>query len=505
VIGEREALLLRERVRSRIDLHEELSDERLTRVIEEVVFEWARDKPLTAADKHQAVRRLFHAFRGLDLLQPLMDDPTVTEIMINGHENIFIERNGRISRYPGAFESRERLEELIRTIVGSVNRAVNETNPIVDARLADGSRVHVVLPPVSLNGPTVTIRKFPERPMTLDDLVARGSLTEEAADWLSRLVRAKYNVFICGGTGTGKTTFLNALAHCIPPDERIVTIEDSAELQIAGIPNLVSLETRNANPEGKGEIPIRSLVKASLRMRPDRIIVGEVRGGEALDMLQAMNTGHDGSMSTGHGNSPRDMLSRLESMVLSGAELPLAVIRHQIASGIDLLVHLTRLADGRRCVSEIVELGGVRSGDYEMNVLFTRGLDDAVSEGGEGRIEAGELVRTGNALVRARKLRLAGVADPSRTAFAAAEGRETADAPRAVSATATDSRQSVETTRGASLVAAWDRQSGEAARGTSVTSASNRRSAEATRRASMTAASSRQNAEASLEEAGHHA
>ncbi|WP_296977752.1 CpaF family protein [Thermobacillus sp. ZCTH02-B1] len=415
MIGEREVRLLRERVRSRIDLHEELSDERLTGIIESVVFEWARDKPLTAADKHRAVRRLFHAFRGLDLLQPLMDDPTVTEIMINGHENIFVERNGRIERHPGAFESRERLEELIQTIVGSVNRAVNESNPIVDARLADGSRVHVVLPPVSIRGPTVTIRKFPERPMSLDDLVARGSLTAEAADWLSRLVRAKYNVFVCGGTGTGKTTFLNALAQCIPADERIVTIEDSAELQIS-MPNLVSLETRNANPDGKGEIPIRALVKASLRMRPDRIIVGEVRGGEAIDMLQAMNTGHDGSMSTGHGNSPRDMLSRLESMVLSQAELPLPVIRHQIASGIDLLIHLTRLADGRRCVAEITELGGVRNGDYELNVLFRRRAGVANGEDGDGRIEAGELVWTGNRLVRAHKLRLAGVADPSRGA-----------------------------------------------------------------------------------------
>ena len=412
-------------------MHEELSDERLTNIIESVVFEWARDKPLTAADKHRAVRRLFHAFRGLDLLQPLMDDPTVTEIMINGHENIFVERNGRIERHPGAFESRERLEELIQTIVGSVNRAVNESNPIVDARLADGSRVHVVLPPVSIRGPTVTIRKFPERPMSLDDLVARGSLTAEAADWLSRLVRAKYNVFVCGGTGTGKTTFLNALAQCIPADERIVTIEDSAELQIFGIPNLVSLETRNANPDGKGEIPIRALVKASLRMRPDRIIVGEVRGGEALDMLQAMNTGHDGSMSTGHGNSPRDMLSRLESMVLSQAELPLAVIRHQIASGIDLLVHLTRLADGRRCVAEIVELGGVRNGDYELNVLFRRRTQEEDGKDDDGGLHLGGLIWTGNRLIRARKLRLAGVPDPSRGTPATNEGnRERAGASR---------------------------------------------------------------------------
>lgn len=378
-------------------MHEAVSDEHLTAVIEGVVFEWASGLPLTAADKHQAVRRLFHAFRGLDLLQPLMDDPAVTEIMINGHEQIFIEREGRVMRYPGAFESRERLEELIHTVVGSVNRAVNESNPIVDARMADGSRVHVALPPVSIRGPAVTIRKFPARPLLLPELAARGALTAEAAEWLAAVVRAKYNLFISGGTGTGKTTFLNALAHCIPADERIVTIEDSAELQIAGIPNVVSLETRNANLEGKGEINMRSLVRASLRMRPDRIIVGEVRGGEALDMLQAMNTGHDGAMSTGHANSPRDMLARLETMVIANSELPIASVRGQIASGIDVLIHLSRLADGRRRVTEISELAGLADGQYELNTLYR--LDETD--------DAGRLAATGSPMVQTRKLRQA--------------------------------------------------------------------------------------------------
>ncbi|MBW7460514.1 CpaF family protein, partial [Paenibacillus sepulcri] len=299
------------------------------------VFHWSREHPLTASEKVQLVRRLFHAFRGLDLLQPLMDDPTVTEIMINSHEEMFIERAGKLTRLPQSFESRERLEDLIQAVVAGVNRVVNESSPIVDARLKDGSRVHVVLPPVALKGPTMTIRKFPEQPLHMNDLIALGALTEEAAAMLRKLVAAKYNIFISGGTGSGKTTFLNALSQFIPADERIVTIEDSAELQIASIPNLVSLETRNANTEGKGEISMRELIKASLRMRPNRIIIGEVRGGESIDMLQAMNTGHDGSLSTGHSNSARDMMARLETMVLSGADLPITVIRQQIGSAID--------------------------------------------------------------------------------------------------------------------------------------------------------------------------
>jgi pilus assembly protein CpaF len=295
-VTEEQILQLRELVRIRFDLSGSVTDDELKVTVEETVFQWSGAHPLTAAEKHRVVRRLFHSFRGLDLLQPLMDDPTVTEIMINAHDEIFIERQGHLSRYPLAFESRERLEDLIQLIVSKVNRVVNESTPIVDARLMDGSRVHVVLPPVALRGPALTIRKFPDRPMAMDDLIAYGSISAEAAELLMKLVKAKYNLFISGGTGSGKTTFLGALSQHIPSDERIVTIEDSAELQIRGVPNLVSLETRNANTEGRGEITMRELIRASLRMRPNRIIVGEVRGGEALDMLQAMNTGHDGSL-----------------------------------------------------------------------------------------------------------------------------------------------------------------------------------------------------------------
>jgi pilus assembly protein CpaF len=349
---------------------------------------------------------LFHAFRGLDLLQPLMDDSSVTEIMINAHDEIFVERAGRITRFPHAFESRERLEDLIQTIVSKVNRVVNESSPIVDARLLDGSRVHVVLPPVALRGPSLTIRKFPERPMTIEDLIESGSLTSETAQLLGRLVKAKYNLFVSGGTGSGKTTLLNALTHYIPSDERIVTIEDSAELQIHGIPNLVSLETRNANTEGRGEITIRHLIRASLRMRPNRIIVGEVRGGEALDMLQAMNTGHDGSLSSGHSNGAKDMIARLETMVLSAADLPLAVVRSQIASAVDILIHLSRLRDRSRRVTEITEITGVEEGNVQLNTLY-----HFIEEGEKDGIIAGSLQPTGNKLIRTHKWKMAGLGE----------------------------------------------------------------------------------------------
>jgi len=404
LITEPTALLLRERVKEAIDLHEAVSDGELLAAIEGVVFDWAVKHPMTAGAKHQAVRRLYHAFRGLDMLQPLLDDPTVTEIMINGHEEIFIERHGKVTRYGAAFESRERLEHIIQHVVGSVNRVVNESVPIVDARLTDGSRIHVVLPPVALKGPTVTIRKFPERPLLMDDLIEAGSITQEAADFLATLVRARYNIFISGGTGTGKTTFLNALSQYIPEGERVVTIEDSAELQIRGVANLVALETRNANTEGKGEVTVRALIRASLRMRPDRIIVGEVRGGEALDMLQAMNTGHDGSLSTGHGNSPRDMLARLETMALSAAELPMAAIRGQLAAGIDVLVHLSRLRDGTRRVTEIAQMVGMEEGELKLGALFR-----FAEEGERGGRVNGCLKRTELALHRTHKLAMAGL------------------------------------------------------------------------------------------------
>lgn len=288
---------LREAVKARLSWDASVTDEQLTGLIESELFRSERARRMTAAEREAAVRRLFHSFRGLDALQPLLDDPDVTEIMINGHRDIYVERNGELQAAGLGFESRERLEDLIQSIVGSVNRIVNESSPIVDARLPDGSRVHVVLPPVALNGPTVTIRRFPRQPFDMDALIARGSITGEAAAFLRLLVRAKYNLFISGGTGSGKTTFLNALSQWIPPDERVITIEDAAELQLRGVPNLVSLETRNANTEGKGRIGMRELIRASLRMRPNRIIVGEVRGEEALDMLQAMNTGHEGSPS----------------------------------------------------------------------------------------------------------------------------------------------------------------------------------------------------------------
>nr|WP_028612165.1 CpaF family protein [Paenibacillus harenae] len=396
-------LELRDKVRAKIDFSGALPDDSLMRMTEETVFEWCERNPLTAAEKVKLVRRLFHSFRGLDILQPLLEDASVSEIMINHHAEIFVEREGRMTLLPVSFESRERLEDLIQTVVASVNRVVNESSPIVDARLKDGSRVHVVLPPVALRGPSMTIRKFPERPLTMERLVAGGSLSLEAAQFLEELIRAQYNIFISGGTGTGKTTFLNALSQFIPSDERIVTIEDSAELQIRSIPNLVSMETRNANTEGKGEITVRDLIRASLRMRPNRIIVGEVRGGEAMDMLQALNTGHSGSMSTGHSNGAKDMIARLETMVLSAAELPVQVIRQQIASAIDIVIHLSRFRDRSRKVMEICEVIGMEAGEVLLNPLFV------FEEEGErdGKVLGG-LKRTDNPLTHTDKLAMAG-------------------------------------------------------------------------------------------------
>lgn len=312
---------------------------------------------------------LYDSFRRLDILQELIDDRSVSEIMVNGAGTIFIERNGKVELWKGRFEKPEQLEDIIQQIVGRVNRVVNVSSPIVDARLEDGSRVHVVLPPVSLDGPAVTIRKFPE-PITMEKLIRFGAVTREGAEFLQKLVEAGYNMFISGGTNSGKTTFLNALSAYIPTGERVITIEDSAELQITQVPNLVRMETRNANTEGEGEITMSQLIRASLRMNPSRIIVGEVRGKETLDMLQAMNTGHAGSLSTGHGNSPRDMISRLETMVLMAAELPLAAIRSQIASALDVMIHLGRLRDGSRKVLSITEIGECRNGEVELEPLY---------------------------------------------------------------------------------------------------------------------------------------
>jgi len=388
-----------------IDLKKDLSDQEIEEIITKAVFEKSRDTYLSVEDKQFLISYIFNAMRRLDIIQPLLDDHTVTEIMVNGPEDIFIEREGRISKLNLAFANKEKLEDVIQTIVSKVNRTVNEASPLVDARLEDGSRVSVVLPPVALNGPILTIRKFPDKPMTMEQLLASGSLTEEAAEVLEQMVKAKYNIFICGGTGSGKTTFLNALSNFIPVDERIVTIEDSAELQIVSVKNIVKLETRNANTEGKGQITIRDLIKTSLRMRPDRIIVGEVRGGEALDMLQAMNTGHDGSLSTGHANSTKDMLSRLETMVLTATSFPLEAIRQQIASALDVMIQLGRLRDKTRRVLEINEVVRYQNGEIVLNPLFTFVEKGKMSA---ERVE-GALERTANPLVHNLKFQISGI------------------------------------------------------------------------------------------------
>lgn len=315
-------------------------------------------------------RDLFNAFRKLDILQELLEDESITEIMINGLENIFVEKKGEIYQYEKRFVSRKKLEDIAQQIASGCNRTVNEAEPIVDARLPDGSRVNLVLLPVALNGPIITIRKFPKEGITMKHLIAWGSISREAAEFLEMLVKAKYNMFISGGTGSGKTTFLNAISQFIPEDERIITIEDNAELRLQSLPNLVRLEARNANMEGEGRIDIRELIRTALRMRPDRVIVGEVRSAETIDMLQAMNTGHDGSLSTGHGNSPKDMIGRLETMVLMGMEIPIEAVQRQIASGIDIIIHLGRMRDKTRKVLEIIEITGYEKGEIQMNTLY---------------------------------------------------------------------------------------------------------------------------------------
>lgn len=393
---------LHEEVLAHLDLSAEVDDEELLELIHQLLEERSRTEFIPLQEKAALGKELFNAFRKLDILQELIEDESVTEIMINGVESIFLEKEGKIYRSDKKFVSRGKLEDVIQQMVAECNRIVNEASPIVDARLKDGSRVNAVLYPTALNGPIVTIRKFPNQRITMEKLLRWGAIGSEAAESLIRLVRAKYNIFISGGTGSGKTTFLNALTDYIPKDERIITIEDNAELQIRELPNLVRLEARNANVEGTGEITIRDLIKTALRMRPDRVIVGEVRGKEAIDMLQAFNTGHDGSLSTGHGNSPRDMLSRLETMVLMGMELPLPAIERQIASGIDILVHLGRLRDKSRKMLEIVEVAGYEKGEILLNPLY------AFQETGEqnGKIQ-GEWVKCGE-LVKKEKLLAAG-------------------------------------------------------------------------------------------------
>ncbi len=361
---------LRKRVQERLDLSRELSDEEVQELIDGEILRFNRESYLLLEEKLRLRKELFHGMRRLDMLQELIEDPDVTEVMVNGPRDIFVEKNGKLRKWERSFSSKEKLEDVVQQIVSYCNRSVSKASPIADARLADGSRVNIVLDPVALNGPVVTIRRFPKEPVRMQKLLEWGALSEEAAVFLQKVVKAGYNIFVSGGTGSGKTTVLNALSEYIPPDERVITIEDNAELQLDRVENLVTLEARNANLEGEREITIRDLIRTSLRMRPDRIIVGEIRGAEAIDMLQAMNTGHDGSLSTGHANSPGDMLSRLETMVLMGMDLPLAAIRRQIASGVDLIVHLGRLRDGSRKVLEIVEINGIEEGEIRLRSLF---------------------------------------------------------------------------------------------------------------------------------------
>jgi len=383
-----------------------LSDEELQSQIESITDYYFSNQFIKMEDKVSIVDQVYSSIRGFGILDSIMKDETITEVMVNGPNDIFIEKNGRLQKLNDHFQSERKLEDIIQRIVSMAGREVNQANPIVDTRLPDGSRVNVVLPPISLVGPVVTIRKFSKEPMTISQLIKYGSITKEIAKKLELLVKSKYNIFISGGTGSGKTTFLNALSNYIPKEERIITIEDSAELQIEGIDNLVSLETRNANATGAGRITIKDLIKSSLRMRPERIIVGEVRGEEALDMLQAMNTGHDGSLSTGHANSVKDMLSRLETMVLQGSEaLPLIAIRQQIASAIDIIIHLSRLRDHSRKTMEICEVVGMKDGEIQLNPLYV------FQENENSTLEkvSGQLVRTENKMINTYKLRLSGI------------------------------------------------------------------------------------------------
>ena len=385
---------IKSRLLEKLDHSMEIEDEAVQELIEKEVWLMGKETYIPLAEKKRLCREIYYAIRKFDVLQELLEDETVTEIMVNGPDHIFIEKEGRLQRWQVSFESKEKLLDVIQQIVAKANRVVNESSPIVDARLA-GSRVHVVLPPVALNGPILTIRRFGKTPLLIPELLRFGSISQEICTFLEKLVVAGYNIFISGGTGSGKTTFLNALSSFIPRTERIITIEDSAELQIQGNDNLVRLETRNANVEGCKPVTIRDLIRASLRMRPDRIIVGEVRGAEAIDMLQALNTGHDGSLSTGHANSAADMIARLETMVLMGMELPLAAIRRQIAGGVDLIVHLGRLRDKSRRILSVSEVVGYEQGEVLLSVLYE------FQETGEknGRVQGiwkktGELVHT---------------------------------------------------------------------------------------------------------------
>lgn len=394
---------VREKVLNEIPAGSEMSDESLWQLIEKVIEEEAEREYMRLEEKRALRHSIFNSIRKMDILQDVLEDEDITEIMVNGPDHIFIEKEGVLTETGMSFENRARLEDIAQQIASAGNRIVNESSPILDARLSDGSRVNIVLPPVAIEGPVITIRKFPKEAMTMPKLIAASAVTEEVRDFLQKLVRAKYNIFISGGTGAGKTTFLNVLSNFIPRHERVITIEDSAELQISGVDNLVRLEARDANVEGKNEVTIRDLVKSALRMRPDRIIVGEIRDSAAIDLLTAMNTGHDGSLSTGHANSPADMLNRLETLVLMGLDIPLAAIRKQIASALDIIVHLGRLRDKSRRVLEVSEVGDVRDGQIQIYPIFS------FKEEGEedGRI-IGRLTATGHRLLATGKCLRAG-------------------------------------------------------------------------------------------------
>ena len=378
-------------------------DEEIEKIISECILECSKERYIPLEEKKRLRGYIFASIRGFDVLQELIDDPEISEIMVNGTGSIFVERNGRITGCELSFDTEEKLQDVVQKIAAGSNRIINESSPIVDARLKNGSRVNIVLPPVSLSGAVITIRKFPQEVMTVQKLIEYGSITEEAAEFLKKLVIAGYNIFISGGTGTGKTSFLNALSNYIPQDQRVITIEDSAELQLKNIPNLVSLEVRNSNVEGRNGISVRDLIKCSLRMRPDRIIVGEVRDVACVDMLQALNTGHSG-MSTGHANSTADLISRLETMVLLGADIPLQAVRRQIASAIDIIIQLGRFRDRSRRVVEIVEVSGFENNEVVLNPLFR------FAEEGEadGHI-IGTLRKTENELIGTEKLTSAGL------------------------------------------------------------------------------------------------
>lgn len=389
-------VVLRQRLMKEMDMSRELQDEEVLTLIDRIILNSQELQYMALEKKVNLRQKLFYSVRRLDVLQELIEDDAVTEIMVNGPNQIFIERQGRIQKWEKKFTSQQKLEDVIQQIVGKCNRVINESMPIVDARLENGARVHAAVSPVALNGPILTIRRFPDKPITMEKLIAKGSITQACADFLAKLVQARYSLLIGGGTGSGKTTFLNALSAYIPGDERVITIEDSAELQIQGVDNLVRLEAKAANAQGGKEITIRDLIKASLRMRPDRLLIGEVRGSEAVDLLQALNTGHEGSLSTIHSNSSKDMGSRLETMVLMGMDIPLEAVQRQIVSGVDILIHLGRLKDKSRKVLEVAEIIGVKDRQIQSQPLF-------------GYQEGKGLVQTGT-LKNQKKLERAGIA-----------------------------------------------------------------------------------------------